>query len=73
MTTAREFGKIAKKNEINAPTLDEKFLHWLVTIGPEKKIDNFVQWWEGWYEALDESLSLQTGKFSKHIAQSCSL
>lgn len=65
MTTAKEFGKNAKQNEINAPTLDEKFLQWLATINSEKKIDNLVQWWEGWYEALDESLLLQSGRFTK--------
>lgn len=69
MNTAKEFGKNAKQNKINAPTLDEKFLNWLVTISPETKIDSLVQWWEGWYEALDESLALQSGKFTKFSAQ----
>ncbi len=70
MITAKEFGKTAKRNEINAPTLDVNFLNWLTTTSTENKIDNFVQWWEGWYEALDEILSLQRGKFIKNQSQS---
>ena len=70
MITAKEFGKTAKRNEINAPTLDVNFLNWLTTLSTEKKIDNFVQWWEGWYEALNESLSLQSGKFINNQSQS---
>lgn len=57
MVTAKEFGKIAKRSGINAPTLDEQFSHWLVKMNAEKTRDYMVQWWEGWYEALDESFS----------------
>jgi hypothetical protein len=63
MITAKEFGKNAKVKGINAPTLDENFLHWLTTIDAENKIDIFVQWWEGWYEALDEHLSFRNKKY----------
>jgi len=57
MNTAKEFGKNAKNNGINAPTLDEIFASWLLKMKVSEKRDYFVQWWEGWYEALDESLS----------------
>jgi hypothetical protein len=58
MYTPKEFGKMAKQNGINAPTLDENLARWLNRTGDEKTKDHYVQWWEGWYEALDESLSL---------------
>lgn len=60
MSPAKEFGKNARKNGINAPTLDDFFSKWLAKINAEGKKDYFVQWWEGWYEALDESLSYQS-------------
>lgn len=59
MANPREFGKIAKRNGINAPTLDENLSRWLTRINAEKNIDHYVQWWEGWYEAQDESIALQ--------------
>jgi len=62
MNTAKEFGKNAKNNGINAPTLDEIFASWLLKMKASEKRDYFVQWWEGWYEALDESLSAQSRK-----------
>lgn len=60
MFTPKEFGKTAKASGINAPTLDEKFSLWLSKTEADKKRDYLVQWWEGWYEALDESLSMPT-------------
>ena len=57
MITPKQFGNTAKKSGINAPTLDEKFLQWLSKIEADKKLEHLVQWWEGWYEAHDESLS----------------
>jgi hypothetical protein len=57
MITPKDFGKLAKRNGINAPTLDEDLSHWLARTKAERVKDYYVQWWEGWYEALDESLS----------------
>jgi len=65
MNTAKDFGKNAKNNGINAPTLDEFFAHWLQKMNVSEKRDYFVQWWEGWYEALDESLSTQPRKYAQ--------
>lgn len=66
MNTAKEFGKNAKNNGINAPTLDEIFANWLLKMKVSEKRDYFVQWWEGWYEALDESLSAPTKQCARH-------
>lgn len=63
MITPKEFGKTAKASGINAPTLDEKFSQWLLKVEAEQKRDCLGQWWEGWYEALDESLSMPTTFF----------
>lgn len=65
MITPKEMGKIAKHYGINAPTLDENLSRWLARFDVEKKIDHYVQWWEGWYEALDESLALKNVSFTK--------
>jgi hypothetical protein len=62
MNPAKEFGKNAKNNGVNAPKLDEFFVAWLQKMKVSENRDYFVQWWEGWYEALDESLSVQTKK-----------
>lgn len=64
MVTPKEFGKLAKKSGINAPTLDENLSRWLAKVKSEKTIEHYVQWWEGWYEALDESLSLSNVSFT---------
>lgn len=65
MITPKEFGKIAKRNGINAPTLDENLSRWLANINADTTIDHYVQWWEGWYEALDESLAGGSVKFTR--------
>lgn len=65
MSKAKEFGKLARNCGINAPTLDENLSRWLVKTNTEKNIDHYVQWWEGWYEALDESLSFANVSFTK--------
>ena len=64
--TAKEFGRSAKINKINAPSLDENFLNWLLSINTQNKVDNFVHWWEGWYEALDETIVFQSDIFPTH-------
>ena len=69
MVTPKEMGKIAKRNGINAPTLDENLSRWLTRFATEKKIDHYVHWWEGWYEALDESLAFQNVSFTKKVRQ----
>lgn len=69
MVTPKEMGKIAKRNGINAPTLDENLSRWLARFETEKKIDHYVHWWEGWYEALDESLAFQNVSFTKKVRQ----
>jgi hypothetical protein len=70
MITAKDFGKAARINKINAPTLDQHFLNWLKAINAENRIHHFVQWWEGWYEVIDESLSLQESQLNKRKSQS---
>lgn len=66
MTTPKEMGKAAKKNGINAPTLDENLSRWLAQSDAEKRIDYYVHWWEGWYEALDESLTFRNESFTRN-------
>ncbi|HEY6529866.1 MAG TPA: hypothetical protein VIZ65_14330 [Cellvibrionaceae bacterium] len=66
--TAKEFGKSAKINKINAPSLDENFLNWLLSINTKNKVDNFVHWWEGWYEALDETIVFQGDVYAERQA-----
>ena len=63
MITAREFGNHAKQNEINAPTLDKQFLQWLATTDDDMRIDFLIEWWDGWYEELNTSSSLQRRKY----------
>lgn len=75
MITPKECGKIAHKNGINAPTLDGNLASLLGSTGKnprDKKADHYVQWWEGWYESLDESLSLPHVKFTNYrLHQHC--
>lgn len=66
MTTPKEMGKAAKKNGINAPTLDDNLSSWLAQADEEKRIDHYVRWWEGWYEALDESLAFRNESFTRN-------
>ncbi|ARU29268.1 hypothetical protein CBR65_18535 [Cellvibrio sp. PSBB006] len=75
MITPKECGKIAHRNGINAPTLDGNLASLLGTAGgniSDKKTSHYVQWWEGWYESLDESLALQHVKFTNpRLHQHC--
>lgn len=64
MSSPKEYGKIARQNGINAPTLDENLSLWLLRSGFNAKTEHYVQWWEGWYEALDESLAYQNVNFT---------
>lgn len=67
MINPKQYGKSAKKSGINAPTLDEKFSIYLAKLEADKKLEYLTQWWEGWYEALHESISLQATYLSpKH-------
>lgn len=67
MFSPKEMGKIAQTNGINAPTLDENLARWIARFDPERKIDHYVRWWEGWYEALDESLAFKNVSFTKNV------
>lgn len=72
MITPKECGKIAHRSGINAPTLDGNLANLLGINGKHtaiKKSDHYVQWWEGWYESLDESLALRPVKFTNHRPQ----
>jgi hypothetical protein len=72
MSSPKEYGKIARKNGINAPTLDENLSQWLSRSGFDRKTEHYVEWWEGWYEALDESLAFQNVNFTRHhFVQGC--
>lgn len=72
MNSPKEYGKIARQNGINAPTLDENLCQWLSHAGFDKKTEHYVQWWEGWYEALDESLAYPNVNFTPdQLAYSC--
>lgn len=66
MNKVKEFGKMARNCGINAPTLDENLSRWFVNTNTEKNIEHYVQWWEGWYEALDESLAFTNVNFTKY-------
>lgn len=72
MITAKECGKLAHRNGVNAPTLDGNLANLLGRNSSntgDKKTTHYVQWWEGWYESLDESLALQHVKFTNPALQ----
>lgn len=69
MITPKQFGKTAKAAGINAPTIDTRFATWLLNSEADRKKDYLIQWWEGWYEALDESLSMPTTVFRSAVGQ----
>lgn len=75
MITPKECGKLAHRNGINAPTLDGNLARILGHNGKDisdKKNNHYVQWWEGWYESLDESLALRHVKFTNQgLQQQC--
>lgn len=64
MNTAKDYGKSAQKSRINAPTLDENLLRWLTISGFEKHTEHYIEWWEGWYEALNESFAVNDVNFT---------
>jgi hypothetical protein len=64
MIAPKYFGKLAKRNGINAPTLDDNLSRWLARAKIDQVKDHYVHWWEGWYEALDESLSRPSVTFT---------
>jgi hypothetical protein len=59
MMTPKELGKWAKTVGINAPTLDAGLACWIKNSTQEERKQYYVEWWEGWYEALDEIISFQ--------------
>jgi hypothetical protein len=59
MMTPRELGKWAKAVGINAPSLDTGLTCWIKNATQEERKQYLVEWWEGWYEALDEFISFQ--------------
>ena len=66
MRTAKELGKIARNTGINAPTLDRALASRMQNVTLDERKEIYVEWWAGWYEALDESLSLNSEYFTKH-------
>ena len=75
MMSARCYGKEAKLNDINAPTLDQHFYLSIQGLPAEERIFQLSEWWEGWYESLDlvlnQSAMIQhTPKSSHDITQS---
>jgi hypothetical protein len=66
--TPRELGKWAKLNGINAPTLDRGLDCWLKGKDSTTIQQHYIAWWDGWYEALDESLSFQQESFTRQLS-----
>lgn len=65
--TPKELGKWAKVNGINAPTLDRGLDCWIKGKDAAAIRSYYVQWWAGWYEALDESFSLRPEIFTREL------
>lgn len=64
MITPKDLGRLAQRQGINAPSLDEQMACWLERFGAEAKTAHMIHWWEGWYEGLEESLSLHNVSFT---------
>jgi hypothetical protein len=66
--TPKELGKWAKIVGINAPSLDAEFSCWIKNATNEERKQYLIEWWDGWYEALDESISFQQAAYKKRSA-----
>ncbi len=66
--TPKELGKWAKIVGINAPSLDAGFSCWIKNATSEERKQYLIEWWDGWYDALDESISVQQGAYKKRSA-----
>lgn len=66
--TPKELGKWAKTVGINAPSQDAGFACWIKNASAEEKKQYHVEWWEGWYEALDEIIAFQQANFEQRSA-----
>ena len=64
----RELGKWAKLTGINAPALDSGFHCWLKNAHDEQKKRYHIEWWEGWYDAMNEIISYSNGSFTNKSA-----
>lgn len=61
----RDLGKWAKLTGINAPSLDSAFYCWIKNATEEQRTRYCREWWEGWFDAVDESLSFRNDRFTK--------
>jgi hypothetical protein len=68
MMTPKELGKWANIVGINAPSLDAGFSCWIKNATSEERKQYLIEWWDGWYEALDESISFQQVAYKKRSA-----
>lgn len=68
MMTPKELGKWAKTVGINAPSLDAGFSCWIKNASSEERKQYLIEWWDGWYEALDESISFQQNHYANRSA-----
>ena len=66
--TPRQIGQVAHAHGINSPTLDQTMMDWLSANPNQAKIDQFILWWEGWFEALDQSLSAPNSDYTRKVA-----
>lgn len=66
--TPRDIGRLAHAQGINSPTLDQTMIDWLDANPGAAKIDQFILWWEGWFEALDQNLSTPLKNSSPKVA-----
>ena len=67
MNTPRKLGKLAQQAGISAPSLDDNLMRLVknVSINTEERKRHFVEWWGGWYEGLDASISQPYVDFTK--------
>ncbi len=66
--TPKDIGKLAHQSGINSPTLDQSMMDWMSRNPDSSKIDQFILWWEGWFEALDENLNFRDVSFTSSVS-----
>lgn len=56
LRSARVLGKEAQQSNISLPTLDINMAPILEGVEIAERVKFLVQWWEGWYEGLNEQV-----------------
>lgn len=64
----RSLGKNAYKKGITSPTLDFTLSSWLKNNPQRSRSDHYMQWWEGWFDGLNENLGKAGANFTSNQA-----